>query len=242
MLLWPLGHATAEEGTQRLGVSAPAGEELPHDGPALFGQDTAYDLGSMREPAIAQKVPRRPRSAVLVVPGPEDHPIHARQLCGPRAHGARLERHDQGAADEVSVTECECSLAEHHDLGVGGGIGERLATIGRLGKHGAIGPEHQRSDRDVLITGEQRLPGQFECLAHRGGVGLGVPHASVALERRRELVIEAETCRDGHDLLVGIELGIVEDQLELAHGHTHVGCEGEVSDRLDLVEFLVILG
>ncbi len=85
MLLWPLGHATADEGThpgqqrrhhvlrefqsgfltgipeerqeQRGQASAVLGEELPHEVTALLGKHATDHLGAMIEPSITEQIP-----------------------------------------------------------------------------------------------------------------------------------------------------------------------------------------
>ena len=125
MLLWPLGHATADEGTR--GRSGPRildlppvlREELPEQVTTLLREHATHNFDPMGGSSIAHNIPDRATRTEFVVPGAEDDPIDPREHQRARAHGARLQSDHQGVPGQApTVRMPPRRLAQRHHFGV----------------------------------------------------------------------------------------------------------------------------
>ena len=98
VLLWPLGHSTADEPTDCRPRAR--SEPVTQQRAALVREHAGDDLGPVVEPSVPYDVPQRAHGAGLGVVGAVDDARDPGQHRRARAHRARLQRDDEGAAVE----------------------------------------------------------------------------------------------------------------------------------------------
>src|SRR5918999_2009074 len=144
----PLGDSTASS----LPDPAP-GEELREQGAALIRQHRRDDLWAVVEATVAYDVPQRADRSRLGVDRAVDDPLHARQYGGARAHGARFEGDDQGAAGQPPGAEMGRRRADREDLGVCRGVAGLFAPVVGGGDDLADGVDDDGADGNVVARG-----------------------------------------------------------------------------------------
>ena len=138
-----------------------SGEEGGQQIPARRGGDTTGDIELVVEPGVRAEVVERAAGPRPGVAGAEDDPAHsARDQCS-GAHGAGLERDDQGHGIEPPPARSHGGIAQCQDLGVRRRIGCRLSLV-VAGRHDPPIDECDGTDWHLALLGGQPCLGQGE--------------------------------------------------------------------------------
>ena len=118
-----------------------------------FSSTPATTSGRWFWPTVAQHVPQRPGRAGARLPRAEHHPGDPGQPDRARAHGARLHGDGQRAAFQPPLPLHGGRGAQGEDLGVRGGVAERLAGVAGGGELAPLGVDDDGADRHVTGAG-----------------------------------------------------------------------------------------
>src|SRR5438105_4114534 len=109
---------------------AVSSEELVKQGRALRLEHPAADLRTVVETPVTHDVPERADGTGLGFPGPEHDPGDPGQHERAGTHGARLDRHREGAARQPpAVAEPGGRGPKRKDLSVCGGVAEAFPGV-----------------------------------------------------------------------------------------------------------------
>ena len=144
--LYPASSRIREEAGQQGGAFG-----LPHAG---------HQVDAVVQPAVLGNVVQAPRRSRLGIGGAVDDPLQPRQHRRPRAHGARLQGHHQGAAFQPPVAPPPGGLREHQHLGMGRRVVALLPAVVVGRGRPAPGVDQHRPHGYIAVAGGQRRLGQ----------------------------------------------------------------------------------
>ncbi len=132
-------------------------EEGVQHGRAFGLEYTPANFGTMVEATVTHHIPQRADRTGLGFPRAEDHAANPGQDQGPGTHRAGFQRHGQRCAlQPPTVTVYPCRAAQRQDLGMRGGVSERLSRIAGTSQLPTVRVEDDRADRDVSRIGLRR--------------------------------------------------------------------------------------
>lgn len=178
-----LGRPETRRIRARVPIGAPTPEELRQQHGTLIRAQSPNDFGMMPDMRVPRYVPHRSTGPKLLIPGAKDHPVHMRLDNRTRAHRARLQSNDQGAAREIPqggptggrTTSYRTTIADRPDTDRPGGLtngldlrmGKRVVGLASVAAPADADPRRIQDDgSDGHLARPPGLPGQGQGLRH----------------------------------------------------------------------------